>query len=84
MVKILVTDHFKRDIKSIKHEGIKEKIATAIKKIELNPTTGKPLKHVLKRERSIKIQPYRLIYAYSLDTLILLRFQHRKNVYKKF
>jgi mRNA-degrading endonuclease RelE of RelBE toxin-antitoxin system len=46
-----------------------------------NPDFGKPLRYGLKGEWSIYVKPYRLIYKVEDERLILLRFEHRKEVY---
>jgi len=40
------------------------------------------LRYDLKGERTVYVKPYRLIYAYQETVLYLLRFEHRKEVYK--
>lgn len=57
-----------------------EKLKKQILKIIDNPQVGKPLKYK-RNERTIYIKPFRLIYAIVEDELILLKFEHRKNVY---
>ena len=82
VIKVIRTDKFERDVKSIKDNLVKEKIKKQIIKILENPETGKPLKYDLHGERSIYIKPFRLIYAFKDEVLFLLRFRHRKEVYK--
>ena len=82
VMKVIRTNKFERDIKSVKDNLLKEKIKKQILKILENPETGKPLKYDLYGERSIYIKPFKLIYAVNNDTLFLLRFRHRKEVYK--
>ena len=57
-------------------------IKTQIKKILENQNVGKPLKYS-RGERSLYIKPFRLIYSVMGNELILLKFEHRKKVYKK-
>ncbi|MGI0085584.1 MAG: type II toxin-antitoxin system RelE family toxin, partial [Nitrososphaerales archaeon] len=45
------------------------------------PDSGKALRYGLKGELTIRVKPYRLIYAVQENNLILLRFEHRKEVY---
>ena len=80
--KVIKADRFGRDIKVVKDSVLKEKIKKQIKKILENPEIGKPLKYDLLGERSVYIKPFRLIYAVNGGTLFLLRFRHRKEVYK--
>ena len=58
-----------------------EKIKKQIKKILENPYVGKPLKYK-RGERSLYIKPFRLIYVIRKDEIILLKFNHRKKVYR--
>ena len=81
ITEVVMTQGFEEDIKHIKEPLIKERIKKQIKKITENPDIGKPLRYSLKSERTIYIKPYRLIYSVSSNTLILLRFEHRKKVY---
>ena len=60
---------------------MKERVKKQIRKIIENPGTGKPLRYGLKGEWTVRVPPYRLIYAVQGDRLILLRFEHRKSVY---
>lgn len=70
-------------IKQTKHldSFLLEKIKGQIKKILENPYVGKPLKYK-RGERSLYIKPFRLIYAIRGDEIILLKFDHRKKVYR--
>jgi mRNA-degrading endonuclease RelE of RelBE toxin-antitoxin system len=77
---IVPTDKFERDVRRIRDRGLKEK---QIDKVSDNPNFGKPLRYGLKGEWSIYVKPYRLIYKVEGDRLILLRFEHRKEVYER-
>ncbi|MBI4015687.1 MAG: type II toxin-antitoxin system RelE/ParE family toxin [Candidatus Aenigmarchaeota archaeon] len=79
---IIPTDKFEEEIKKIKDGSLKEKIKKQLKKIVERPEVGKPLSYDLKGERTIYIKPYRLIYSIEGDKIILLRFEHRKEVYR--
>lgn len=70
-------------VKETKHldSFLREKLEKQIRKIIENPNVGKPLKY-LKGERVLYVWPFRLIYAVRNDELILLKFEHRKSVYK--
>ena len=59
------------------------KIKKQIVKIIENPEVGKSLKYK-RGERSLYIKPFRLVYAVRGDELILLKFNHRKKVYRDF
>ena len=79
---IVYTDKFERDVKKIRDNLLREKLQKQVRKIVDDPEFGKPLRYGLKGEWTIRIAPYRLIYAIQGDRLILLRFEHRKNVYE--
>ncbi|MBS3131365.1 type II toxin-antitoxin system RelE/ParE family toxin [Candidatus Woesearchaeota archaeon] len=82
MVKVLWTQKFEQDVKGVRHPVVKERVLKQIRKVSENPDIGKPLRYGLKGERTIYVKPYRLIYSVERDTLILLRFEHRKEVYE--
>jgi len=79
---IIPTDKFERDVRGIKDKGVKDKLQKQIDKVADDPEVGKPLRYNLKGEWSIYVRPYRLIYKVEGDKLILLRFEHRKEVYE--
>lgn len=79
---IVATESFKHDVKKIKDKILKEKLQTQIQKVAEDPDFGKPLRYALKGEWSVRVKPYRLIYKVEGDKLILLRFEHRKEVYE--
>lgn len=81
MVSVLWTQKFEQDFKHVKDSTTKERLLKQIAKIAERPDIGKPLKYALKGEWTIYIKPYRLIYCVEGETLILLRFEHRKEVY---
>ena len=80
--RIVYTEKFERDIKKIHDNLVKERVKIQIRKIAESPEIGKPLRYGLKGEWTIRIKPYRLIYAIQGDVLVLLRFEHRKDVYE--
>ncbi|MCL6089424.1 MAG: type II toxin-antitoxin system RelE/ParE family toxin [Candidatus Thermoplasmatota archaeon] len=78
---IVYTSKFEHEVKKIKDKRVKDRLEKSIRKIVENPEIGKPLSYVLKGERTVRIPPFRLIYTISENKLILLRFEHRGNVY---
>lgn len=78
---VVYSQKFERDVKKVRDNSLKERVKDQIGKIVENPEIGKPLRYGLKGEWTVRIKPYRLIYAIQGDTLFLLRFEHRKNVY---
>ena len=79
---IVYTEKFERDVRKVRDSAVKEKLGKQVRKIAENPEFGKPLRYGLKGEWTIRVKPYRLIYAVQEDRLILLRFEHRKAVYE--
>ena len=80
---IIWTQKLEQDFKKITDRGIQERVERQIRKVTENPDFGKPLRYSLKGEWSIYVRPYRLIYKVEGDKLILLRFEHRKEVYER-
>jgi len=79
---IIWTQKFEQEFKKIRDRATQDKLEKQIRKIIENPHFGKPLKYDLREEWTIYIKPYRLIYRADGDKLILLRFEHRKKVYR--
>lgn len=79
---IVWTKKFERELRKVKDKKLKAHVKKRIEEVIANPDIGKPLRFELKGERSIRIAPYRLIYAVQGDTLYLLRFEHREEVYR--
>jgi mRNA-degrading endonuclease RelE of RelBE toxin-antitoxin system len=80
MVRIIPSNNFIKDTKNI-DLFLREKIEKQIRKIVENLNVGKPLKYK-RGERALYIKPFRLVYAVRKDEIILLKFEHRKSVYK--
>jgi addiction module RelE/StbE family toxin len=78
---VIWTKTFERELKRVKDRAFKDRVKRQIEKILENPEAGKPLRFELKGERSLRIPPYRLIYATQGTTLYLLRLEHRETVY---
>ena len=80
MVEIIPSKRFIKDVKRL--DGFERgKIEKQIKKIIENPKVGKPLKYK-RGERSLYLKPFRLVYALRGKEILLLKFDHRKKVYK--
>jgi len=79
---VVWTKKFERELRKLRDKTVKDRVKERIQKILHDPETGKPLRFALKGERSVYVQPYRLIYAVEGATLYLLRFEHRKVVYR--
>jgi len=81
MVTIVPSSQFKKAVKHLNEEQ-RKKLEKMIKKILKNPSLGKPLKY-MRGERSLRVKPFRIVYSYrkNIDTLYLLKFEHRDSVY---
>ena len=82
ITEIVWTKKFERELRKLRDKTVKDRVKERIQKILDDPETGKPLRFGLKGERSVYVPPYRLIYAVQGATLYLLRFEHRKIVYR--
>ncbi|SHO42794.1 Plasmid stabilization system [Nitrosotalea sinensis] len=80
---IVWSDKFKKEVTKIKDNKLKGTLQKQIQNLVECPELGKPLRYNLKGERTVYVKPYRLIYAYDGAILYLLRFEHRKKVYRK-
>ena len=80
--KIRTTKLFEKNLRSIRDKKTIEKLKKQIIKIQENPDIGKPLRYLHKGERTIYVKPYRLIYSVDGDIVYLLKFDHRKHVYR--
>lgn len=79
---IVYTQKFERDVRKVRDSSVRERLEKQIRKVAEDPESGKPLRYGLKGEWTVRIKPFRLIYAVQGDRLILLRFEHRKEVYE--
>lgn len=79
---VVWTRKFERELKKLGDKTIKDRVKKRVIKILDNAETGKQLRFNLKHEQSVYVSPYRLIYAVQGETLYLLRFEHRKIVYR--
>jgi len=79
---VIWTKKLERELRKLRGKTIKDRVKQQIEKILDNPETRKPLRFALKGERSVHVPPYRLIYAVQGQRLYLLRFEHRKTVYR--
>ncbi|MAG45294.1 MAG: hypothetical protein CMH63_00790 [Nanoarchaeota archaeon] len=76
---------FKKAIKHIKDNALKEKVKKQIKKIIENPEIGDFLGYEKRGERKIYIKPFRLLYYYNKQKEIItfINFKHRGKIYRK-
>jgi addiction module RelE/StbE family toxin len=80
---IIFSKEFKKEYKRIKDKVTRDRLLKQFRKLMNIPEAGKPLKHELKHHRSVRIPPFRIIYRFEQDNLVILCFDHRKSVYKK-
>jgi mRNA-degrading endonuclease RelE of RelBE toxin-antitoxin system len=80
--KITLSSTFYKQVKRLDHK-LKVLLKKQILKIIENPQVGKPLKY-LRGERVLYLKPFRIVYSYvgNKNEIILLKFDHRKRVYK--
>lgn len=81
-MEIIFSNEFKKEFRKIKDKETRIRIIKQIKKLSELPGSGKPLRYKLKNHRSVRIQPYRIIYRLEEEKIIINCFDHRKEVYK--
>ncbi len=81
-MKLIYTEEFKGDLKKIRDKKIQTRIKKIVQKILDNPEIGKPLGYELLPLRSVRIPPFRILYEFKEDIIILHKFEHRKKVYR--
>ena len=82
VVGAIFTDAFERAVRNVKDAAVKKRVKNQIKEILERPEIGKPLKFQRKGERSIRIPPFRIIYALQGNTIYFLDFDKRDRVYR--
>lgn len=79
---------FTKDLKSISDKSLLQKVKETIEMVEKARTLNDlPSRKKLKSEDKyfrLKIGDYRLGFALEGDTIIFVRFLHRKDIYKFF
>ena len=81
MVNVKFHPQFKKLFENIKDKNLKLKIIKHFIKIKENPEIGKPLRYDLKGTRSVRVHPFRIIYAVKNNSIYLLNFERRKDIY---
>lgn len=76
------TDAFERSVRKIKDAAVKGRVKDKIKEILARPAIGKPLRFERKGERSVRVPPFRIIYALQGNTVYFLDFDKRDRVYR--
>lgn len=74
MVTVAWHPHFKRTIRKIEGNGLKERVKQQIIRIIEDPSIGKPMRYSRKQTREVYIPPFRLSYWFDRqkDTLVFL------------
>ena len=79
--RIVYTSEFELEVRTVVDKKVKGRLEKDIKKIIEYPEIGKPISYAFNGDRTARIPPFRLIYAIKGNSLILLRFEHRGDVY---
>ena len=79
--RIVYTSKFEHEVRTVVDKKVKESLEKDIKKIIEYPEIGKPISYAFNGDRTARILSFRLIYAIKDNRLILLRFEHRGDVY---
>jgi mRNA-degrading endonuclease RelE of RelBE toxin-antitoxin system len=79
MVAVAYGKRFERTIKTIKDQGLKERVKKQIVKIMENPEIGKPMRFIRKDTREVYVPPFRLSYAYLKEEgkIVFLEVYHK-------
>lgn len=80
-MKVEIDPQLLKEIRKLKKD-LKERFYKAIEKLVINPEIGKPLQYNFKGCRRVRIDPFRIVYKIKEDTIFILSFDHRGNVYK--
>ena len=64
--------------------SILERIIKTLDSLQINPFQGKPLKHGMKGQYSLRVGVYRIIYKVDqrIITVFVLDIGHRKHIYQ--
>ena len=81
-MEILFSDEFRKEFKRIKDKSMRLRILKQIKKLAKSPKSGKPLRHALKNHRTLRINPFRIVYRLDKDKIVINCFDHRESVYR--
>ncbi len=85
MRELLVTPQFRKDLKIVP-DKIREQADILLFMLRKNPVDfrlgAKKLSGINPPAWRVRIGVYRLVYAFTAKDLILLRFRHRKDVYR--
>ena len=79
MVKLIFDPPFEKEFRKIKNKSLKQIVIKQLKKIEENPSVGKPMRYARKGTRELRVPPFRLSYNYSekKDEVFILNLYHK-------
>lgn len=80
-MEIYYSGRFKKTLNKIKNKGLRLEIYAKTNKLKQNPEAGKPLKNVHKNHRSLRVKNFRIIYRIEDNRILIICFDHRKEVY---
>jgi addiction module RelE/StbE family toxin len=79
MIHITYDPKFLKTYRKISNKVLKNKIQKQIRKLLINPKSGKPMRNIRKGTRELHISPYRLSYTFDelKKEIVLLEFYHK-------
>jgi len=80
MVEFIFDKKFQRIFSKLKDNVTKKQIISQLKKIEINPEAGKPMRNVRKGTRELYIKPFRLSYSFDKkeNKIYVMDLYHKK------
>lgn len=79
---LILSDEFQKDYRKLKDHATKERIENALARLLEDPEKGKELHYDLKGKRSLRTDPFRIIYQIYGSDVHILKLGHRKDVYE--
>jgi mRNA-degrading endonuclease RelE of RelBE toxin-antitoxin system len=83
-MEIIFSEEFRKEYRKIKDKTTRHRIQNQIIKLKSMPESGKPLRYRLRNLRSIRVDPFRIIYHLERDNIIIICFDHRSDIYDSF
>lgn len=78
---LFLSDEFQKDYGKIKDQATKERIKKGLAGLLENPEKGKKLHYDLRDKRSLRIDPFRVIYEIVGADVHVIKLGNRKDVY---
>ena len=79
-MEVELSKSFVKDYLKIKDKGLRKKVHKALVKLAQQPR-GKPPKYGYKGNRRLRVDPFRILYYFEGDKIIVKCFEHRDKVY---